>query len=175
MTSKERRVSLIPERDPFCCGKELPALTRVGLTMAWSANSSIVDERNMDNWHLTLITTRVTIPAFSGSNDAEDDTYPIEGAKRPNPRSAQVATSANHPLPVNIPTMTSAPRRCTGAIRPPVPSYGEVRLLSHRTSRRTNDTQPSPATATTTPAWLPLSTAPPSVGRTSPRRSTPTW
>jgi hypothetical protein len=29
---KERRASLKDERGPFCCGKELPAPTRVGLT-----------------------------------------------------------------------------------------------------------------------------------------------
>jgi hypothetical protein len=32
MALKGRRASLIFERGPFCCGKDLPALTRVGLT-----------------------------------------------------------------------------------------------------------------------------------------------
>jgi hypothetical protein len=35
MALKERRASLKDERGPFCCGKELLTLTRVGLTRAW--------------------------------------------------------------------------------------------------------------------------------------------
>jgi hypothetical protein len=52
----------------------------VGLTSAWSANGGIVDRRTTGNRHLTLAAPCVRIPAFIGSNNAENNTCPREDA-----------------------------------------------------------------------------------------------